>query len=80
MMSGCNNNQLLFKVLIPSARYDILIGVNQVIMQCLAMAVISSFIGAKGLGWNLLLAINNLWVGVALELGICIVLIAVVFG
>ena len=78
MMSGCNNNQLLFKVLIPSARYDILIGVNQVIMQCLAMAVISSFIGAKGLGWNLLLAINNLWVGVALELGICIVLIAVV--
>jgi glycine betaine/proline transport system permease protein len=78
MMSGCNNFQLLFKVLIPSARYDILIGVNQVIMQCLAMAVISSFIGAKGLGWNLLLAINNLWVGVALELGICIVLIAVV--
>ena len=78
MMSGCNNYQLLYKVLIPSARYDILIGVNQVIMQCLAMAVISSFIGAKGLGWNLLLAINNLWVGVALELGICIVLIAVV--
>jgi glycine betaine/proline transport system permease protein len=78
MMSGCNNRQLLFKVLIPSARFDILIGVNQVIMQCLAMAVISSFIGAKGLGWNLLLAINNLWVGVALELGICIVLIAVV--
>jgi glycine betaine/proline transport system permease protein len=47
-------------------------------MQCLAMAVISSFIGAKGLGWYLLLAINNLWVGAALQLGICIVLIAVV--
>ena len=78
MMSGCNNYQLLFKVLIPSARFDILIGVNQVIMQCLAMAVISSFIGAKGLGWYLLLAINNLWVGAALQLGICIVLIAVV--
>jgi glycine betaine/proline transport system permease protein len=78
MMSGCTNYQLLFKVLIPSARFDILIGVNQVIMQCLAMAVISSFIGAKGLGWYLLLAINNLWVGAALQLGICIVLIAVV--
>ncbi len=78
MMSGCNNFQLLFKVLLPTARRDILIGVNQVIMQCLAMAVIASFIGAKGLGYNLLLALNQLRIGQALELGICIVLIAVV--
>ena len=47
-------------------------------MQCLAMAVIASFIGAKGLGFNLLLALNQLRIGQALELGICIVLIAVV--
>jgi len=77
MMSGCSNFQLLFKVLIPTARRDILIGVNQVIMQCLAMAVIASFIGAKGLGFNLLLALNQLRIGQALEQGICIVLIAV---
>ena len=77
-MSGCSNFQLMFKVLIPTARRDILIGVNQVIMQCLAMAVIASFIGAKGLGWNLLLALNQLRVGLALEAGICITLIAVV--
>jgi len=76
-MSGCNEFQLLFKVLIPTARRDILIGVNQVIMQCLAMAVIASFIGAKGLGWNLLLALNQLRIGLALEAGICISLIAV---
>jgi len=76
-MSGCNEFQLLFKVLIPTARRDILIGVNQVIMQCLAMAVIASFIGAKGLGWNLLLALNQLRIGLALEAGVCISLIAV---
>ncbi len=76
-MSGCNDFQLLFKVLIPTARTDILIGVNQVIMQCLAMAVIASFIGAKGLGWNLLLALNQLRIGLALEAGVCITLIAV---
>jgi len=76
-MSGCNEFQLLFKVLIPTARRDILIGVNQVIMQCLAMAVIASFIGAKGLGWNLLLALNQLRIGLALEAGICISLIAI---
>ena len=69
-MSGCNELQHLFKVLIPTARHDILIGVNQVIMQCLAMAVIASFIGAKGLGWNLLLALNQLRIGLALEAGV----------
>ncbi|NQV43795.1 MAG: ABC transporter permease subunit [Rhodospirillales bacterium] len=78
MMNGCNRFQLLFRVLIPTARRNILVGVNQVIMQCLAMAVIASFIGAKGLGFNLLLALNQLRIGQALELGICIVLIAVV--
>ncbi|MDP6189601.1 MAG: ABC transporter permease subunit, partial [Gammaproteobacteria bacterium] len=78
LMSGCNNSQLLLKVLIPTARRDMLLGVNQVIMQCLAMSVIASYIGAKGLGFNLLLALNQLRIGQALELGICIVLIAVV--
>jgi glycine betaine/proline transport system permease protein len=78
MMSGCHDYQLMYKVLIPTARRDILIGINQVIMQCLAMAVIASFIGARGLGFNLLVALDQLRVGQALELGICIVLIAVV--
>jgi len=77
-MSGCNNFQLMLKVLIPTAKRDILIGVNQVIMVCLSMAVISSFIGAKGLGWNLLLALNRLNIGAALEAGVCITLIAVI--
>ena len=77
-MTGCTNSQMMLNVLIPTARRDILIGTNQVIMQCLAMAVIASFIGAKGLGFNLLLALNQLRIGQALELGICIVLIAVV--
>ena len=77
-MSGCNQRQLMMKVLIPTARHDILIGVNQVIMQCLAMAVIASFIGTKGLGYDLLVSLNGLKIGKALELGISIVLIAIV--
>jgi glycine betaine/proline transport system permease protein len=76
-MSGCTNRQLMFKVLIPTARRDILIGVNQVIMVCFSMAVISAFIGAKGLGFNLLLALNQLNIGLALEAGLCISLIAI---
>ena len=78
LMSGCNKFQLLFKVLIPTARRDILIGVNQVIMQCLAMTTIAAFIGAKGLGFNLKVALNGLKIGKAAEIGICVVIIAVV--
>ena len=78
LMSGCSSWQLLTKVLIPTARRDILIGVNQVIMQCLAMVVIASLIGAKGLGNDLLIALNQLRIGLALEIGVCIVLIAIV--
>ena len=77
IMSGCNKWQLMSKVLIPTARRDILIGVNQVIMVCFSMAVISAFIGAKGLGFNLLLALNQLNIGLALEAGLCISLIAI---
>ena len=78
LMGGCTRWQLLTKVQIPTARRDILIGVNQVIMQCLAMVVIASLIGAKGLGNDLLIALNRLRIGLALELGVCIVLIAIV--
>jgi len=78
IMSGCTKFQLLFKVLIPTARTDILNGVNTVIMQCLAMTVIASFVGAKGLGLDLKIALNSLQIGRASEAGLCIVLIAVV--
>jgi glycine betaine/proline transport system permease protein len=64
--------------MLPSARKDILIGVNQVIMQCLAMVVIASLIGAQGIGDDLLKALNSLRIGQAFELGVCIVLIAIV--
>ena len=77
-MAGCTDRQLMRRVLIPTARRDILIGVNQVIMQCLAMVVIASLIGAKGLGNDLLIALNRLRIGLALEIGVCIVLIAIV--
>ena len=78
IMNGCGRFQLLFGVLVPTAKRDVLIGVNQVVMQCLAMTVIASFIGAQGLGSNLMIALNSLKVGTGIEIGLCIVLIAVV--
>ena len=62
-MSGCSNWQLMFKVLMPTARRDILIGVNKGIMVCFSMAVISAFIEASGLGYTYVLGLNRMEMG-----------------
>lgn len=77
-MCGANQWQLLRYVRLPTARTHILIGVNQVIMQSLAMVVLASFIGMPGLGQKLLQLLQALKIGRSIEIGITIVLIAIV--
>jgi glycine betaine/proline transport system permease protein len=75
---GSSYWQILFKVQLPLARPTILVGINQTTMMALAMVVISSMIGAKGLGLEVLLAINRIEVGRGFEAGLCIVFMAVI--
>lgn len=77
-MVGCSSWQRLWRVEIPTARPALMTGVNQVIMQTLAMVVIASLIGVRGLGYDLLFSLQNLRLGLALEQGIAIVAIAIV--
>ena len=77
-MAGCTGRQKLWRVLIPSAKPSLMIGVNQVIMLALNMVIISSMIGAGGLGYDVLLALRALKVGQAMEAGLAIVIIAIV--
>ena len=63
---------------LPLARPTILVGVNQTTMMALAMVVVASMIGAKGLGLEVLLAINRIEVGRGFEAGLCIVFMAIV--
>lgn len=76
-MSGCTRWQMLTKVYIPSARTEILVGVNQVIMLSLAMVVLTAFIGMPGLGGKLLAMMNSFKLGRSIEIGITIVLVAI---
>ncbi len=76
-MSGCTRWQMLTRVYIPSARTEILVGVNQVIMLCLAMVVLTAFIGMPGLGGKLLAMMNSFKLGRSFEIGVTIVLVAV---
>lgn len=75
---GSTKRQLLFKVQLPLALPTIMTGVNQTIMMALGMVVIAAMIGAGGLGREVLVSLDKLEVGRALEAGIAIVLLAIV--
>jgi glycine betaine/proline transport system permease protein len=77
-MAGCTPRQLLWKVEIPAAEKTLLLGLNQVVMQTLAMVVIASLVGASGLGQKLLFSLQQLQIGKAVEQGVAITLIAIV--
>ena len=77
-MAGCTGAQKLWRVLIPSAKPSLMMGVNQVIMLALNMVIISSMIGAGGLGYDVLLALRALKIGQAMEAGLAIVILAIV--
>ena len=77
-MAGCTRRQKLWRVLVPAAKPSLMVGVNQVIMLALNMVIISSMIGAGGLGYDVLLALRALKVGQAMEAGLAIVVIAII--
>jgi glycine betaine/proline transport system permease protein len=75
---GSTRRQMLFKVQIPLALPSIMAGVNQTIMMALGIVVIAALIGAGGLGRQVLLSLQHLKVGFALEAGLAIVFLAII--
>ena len=76
-MVGCTPRQKTWKVMIPSAKENLMVGVNQVIMLSLNMVIIASMIGAGGLGFTVLAALRRLDIGAGLEAGFAIVVLAI---
>ena len=76
---GSTTVQTLLKVQLPLAMPSIMMGVNQTVMMGLGMVVIATFIGAGGLGYEVWGALRRIKVGWALEGGLCIVFMAVLF-
>jgi len=75
---GASKKQMLLGVQLPLALPNIMQGINQCTMMALAMVVIASMIGTRGLGDEVLLGLQQLNVGAALEAGLAIVLLAIV--
>ena len=75
---GTTSLQKLFKVELPVALPTIMAGVNQCIMLSLSMVVIAAMIGARGLGYQVLVGIQRVDIGQGFEAGLAIVIIAIV--
>ena len=76
---GCDKKQRLLGVQIPLALPNIFVGINQTIMMALAMVVIASMIGVRGLGIPVLQAIQNQYLALGLMNGLAIVALAIIF-
>ncbi len=75
---GSSKREILFDAQLPLARPSIMVGINQTTMMALAMVVIGSMIGNRGLGMEVLLAINRVKIGQGFEAGISIVFLAII--
>ncbi|SDR28397.1 proline/glycine betaine ABC transporter permease [Pseudovibrio sp. Tun.PSC04-5.I4] len=76
---GATRWQILKSVQIPLALPSIMQGLNQTMMMALAMVVIASMIGARGVGETVLLGLQRNDAGQGLLGGLAIVALAVVF-
>ncbi|QGZ36424.1 choline ABC transporter permease subunit [Stappia indica] len=75
---GATGWQLLWKVELPYALPQIMAGLTQTIMLSLSMVVIAALVGADGLGVPTLRALNTVNIAQGFEVGIAIVLVAIV--
>jgi glycine betaine/proline transport system permease protein len=75
---GASQRQLLFKVELPLAIPAIMTGINQTIMMSLSMVVVAALIGAGGLGYDVLFALQHVEAGRGALAGIAIAFCAMI--
>jgi len=74
---GATDGRILRQIQIPLAMPSIMAGINQIIMLSLSMVVIAGFVGAGGLGGDVVMAISALNVSLGFEAGISVVVLAI---
>jgi glycine betaine/proline transport system permease protein len=75
---GCTRRQVLWRVQIPLALPEILLGINQTIMLALSMVVITALVGTRDLGQEVYVALTKADTGRGLVAGVCVAFIAII--
>ncbi|MBL6942164.1 MAG: ABC transporter permease subunit, partial [Rhodospirillales bacterium] len=76
--TGCTRRQILWKVQMPLALPEIMLGVNQTIMMALSMLVITALVGTRDLGQEVYIALTKADTGRGLVAGVCVAFIAII--
>lgn len=77
-MAGCTPGQLLWRVKLPLATPQILLGLNQTIMLALSMLVITALVGTRDLGQEVYIALTKANAGQGIVAGLSVAFIAII--
>ncbi|WP_085632564.1 ABC transporter permease [Marivita cryptomonadis] len=77
-MAGCTPSQLLWRVKLPLATPQLLLGLNQTIMLALSMLVITALVGTRDLGQEVYIALTKANAGQGIVAGLSVAVIAII--
>ncbi len=77
-MAGCTPRQLLWRVKLPLAMPQLLLGLNQTIMLALSMLVITALVGTRDLGQEVYIALTKANAGQGIVAGLSVAFIAII--
>ncbi|MBL0374094.1 ABC transporter permease subunit [Rhizobium sp. KVB221] len=78
LVSGCTRRQLFWRVQLPVALPEIMLGINQTILMALAMIIICAMIGTRDLGQEVFIALSKADSGRGIVAGLAIAFIGIV--
>lgn len=77
-MSGCTKRQILWRIKLPMATPQLLLGLNQTTMLALSMLVITALVGTRDLGQEVYIALTKANAGSGIVAGLSVAFIAIV--
>ncbi|MGQ3486786.1 ABC transporter permease [Roseovarius pacificus] len=77
LVSGCTPRQVLWRIKLPMAVPELLLGLNQTIMLALSMLVITALVGTRDLGQEVYIALTKANSGQGIVAGLAVAFIAI---
>ena len=78
LVSGCTPRQVLWRIKLPMAVPELLLGLNQTIMLALSMLVITALVGTRDLGQEVYIALTKANSGQGIVAGLAVAFIAII--
>jgi glycine betaine/proline transport system permease protein len=76
--SGCTPRQILWRVQLPLALPEIMLGINQTILLALSMLIIAAMVGTRDLGQEVFIALAKADAGRGVVAGLAVAFIGIV--